>query len=83
MGLTSPFQDGNGKNQINCFPAMQDRNENYQKAFHCSETRIQGVPIGKYTGAGNPAHDWRGLAHTSLLYLLMLLLVLNFLPQPL
>ena len=38
MGLTSPFQDGNGKNQINCFPAMQDRSENYQKAFHLFRT---------------------------------------------
>ena len=37
MGLTSSFQEGNEKKKKrrrkNCFPAMQDRNGNYQKAF--------------------------------------------------
>ena len=31
MGLTSPFRGGNGKNQINCVPAIRVKNGNYQK----------------------------------------------------
>ena len=54
------------------FPAVWDRNGNYQKAFplfgmgtgnpkkssRCLGTGIQGVPVGKYTGTGIPAHAW-------------------------
>ena len=41
--MTSPFGDGNRKNQINCVPAIRDRNKNFQKAF----------PLF-VTGTGNP-----------------------------
>ena len=43
MGFSSPFCDGNGKNQKNFVLAMRDGNRNYQKAF----------PLFG-TGTGNP-----------------------------